>query len=219
MESLNFEQPIVEEKKEPRIKETSQSKKASQPANIPEMKPVEEPETPIQEYKTQSAHKYLQQLVKKMAEARGYVAVLETQTADGSGQVDVLLTKEGKTIAVEISVTTDADWEMHNIKKCLDAKYDTVVSLSGDPRQLDKIKKKCLEEIPDFDKKPVQFFTPDALFTYLDSTARDATPQTQLIKGYRVNVSYEEVSKEDMDRKRASVAKVVMDSLRKQRKT
>ena len=173
----------------------------------------------MQEQKALSTHKYLQQLVKKMAEARGYVAVLETQTADGSGQVDVLLTKEKKTIAIEISVTTDAGWEMYNIKKCIDAKYDTIVSLSGDPRQLEKIKKKCLAEIPDFGKKPVQFFTPDALFTYLDSAAKDTMPQTQLIKGYRVNVSYDEVSKEDMDRKRASVAKVVMDSLRKQRKT
>ena len=223
LESLTLEQPEVEERRETRIKETSQPKQENQPTSIAEVKPVvipkEKSEIPVQEQKALSTHKYLQQLVKKMAEARGYVAVLETQTADGSGQVDVLLTKEKKTIAIEISVTTDAGWEMYNIKKCIDAKYDTIVSLSGDPRQLEKIKKKCLAEIPDFGKKPVQFFTPDALFTYLDSAAKDTMPQTQLIKGYRVNVSYDEVSKEDMDRKRASVAKVVMDSLRKQRKT
>lgn len=222
MESLNLESPAVEEKKENPAKERPTPRQETPAVSVPEVKPVEIPKEKatelVQEHKALSTHKYLQQLVKKMAEARGYVAILETRTVDGSGQVDVLLTKENKTIAIEISVTTDADWEMHNIKKCVEARYDTVISLSGDPRQLEKIKKKCHEGIPQFESKPVQFFTPDALFTYLDSSAAETTPQTQLIKGYRVNVTYDEVSKEDMDRKRASVAKVVMDSLRKQKK-
>lgn len=222
IESLNLESPAVEELRETPVKERSKPWQETPMVTLPEDKPRGVPKKKaievVQEHKGLSTHKYLQQLVKKMAEARGYVAILETRTADGNGQLDVLLTKESKTIAIEISVTTDADWEMHNIKKCLEAKYDTVISLSGDPRQLEKIKKKCHEGIPQFESKPVRFFTPDALFTFLDSTATEAPPQTQLIKGYRVNVTYDEVSKEDMDRKRASVAKVVMDSLRKQKK-
>ena len=222
LESLNLEPPTTEERRAVPIKDTPTPREESPQPNIPESKPIEIPikkdRVPAQEHKALSTHKYLQQLVKKMAEAKGYVAVLETQIPDGSGQVDVLLTKESKTIAIEICVTTDADWEMHNIEKCIVAKYDMVISLCGDPRQLEKIKRKCFEEIPGFDKKSIQFFTPDALFTFLDNTAKDTVPQTQLIKGYRVNVSYEEVSKEDMDRKRASVAKVVMDSLRRQKK-
>lgn len=165
-----------------------------------------------------STHRYLQILVKKMAEDRGYTAVLEMQLPEGSGQVDVLLSKEGKTIAVEICVTTDADWEMHNIMKCINAKYSTVISLSGDPKQLEKIKRKCSEAIPDFEKQPVHFFTPDALFAFLDSTNTEEVPPEQLIKGYRVNVSYDAVTQEEMNRKRASVAQVITNSLRKIKK-
>lgn len=164
-----------------------------------------------------STHRYLQTLTKKMAEARGYTAVIEQQLPDGNGSVDVLLTKDFKTIAVEISVTTDAEWEMHNIEKCIHAGYSEVISVSGDPKQLDRIKKKCIEGIKDFDGKAVQFFTPDALFSYLDTTILKEEPREQIIKGYRVNVSYENITPEEMERKRASVAKVVMDSLRRKR--
>jgi hypothetical protein len=179
------------------------------------------PQKEIQETKEDkqpSTHRYLQMLVKKMAEARGYTATIEQQIKDSDGQVDVLLTKENKTIAIEISVTTEADWEVHNIEKCLKANYDTVISLSGDPKQLDRIKKKCAETITGFANKPVLFYTPDALFTFLDTANKTAQKEEQVIKGYRVNVSYDNITQEEMERKRASIAKVVVESMRKQRK-
>jgi hypothetical protein len=183
-------------------------------------KPIEPPrqaDTPKTDTDV-STHRYLQTLVKKMAEARGYTAVLEMQLPGGSGNVDVLLTKDNKTIAVEICVTTDPDWEMHNIQKCLTAQYDMVISLCGDPKQLEKIKKKCKAGISNFEQHPVQFFTPNALFAFLDTAATAAEPQEQIIKGYRVNVTYDSLSQEEMDRKRASVTKVVMDALRRQKR-
>ena len=176
------------------------------------------PETPKSD-KDVSTHRYLQTLVKKMAEARGYTAVLEQQIRQGEGSVDVLLNKDNKTTAIEICVTTDPDWEMHNIEKCISAKYDNVVSLCGDARQLEKIRKRCTEAIADFDKQQVHFFTPDALFAFMDQSITIAElPTEQIMKGYRINVSYDPVSEEEMRQKRASVTKVVMDSLRKQKK-
>ena len=173
----------------------------------------------IKEEKDLSTHRYLQTLVKKMAEARGYIATIEMQLPNGTGNVDVLLTKDTKTIAVEICITTDADWEMHNIQKCIDAGYDEVVSLSADAKQLEKIKQKCMAGITDFAKHTLHFFTPDALFEFLDETVQEPAPEETVMKGYRVNVTYDAITKEEMDRKRASVAKVVMDSLRKRKKT
>jgi hypothetical protein len=41
-----------------------------------------------------------------MAEARGFKAVIEQPTRDGNGRVDVLLQRNEKMIACEISVTT-----------------------------------------------------------------------------------------------------------------
>jgi hypothetical protein len=167
---------------------------------------------------TTSTHRYLQTLVKKMAEARGYTATLEVQLPDGSGQVDVVLVREKIAIAVEISVSTDADWEMHNIKKCITANYNIVVSISGDVKQLEKIRKKCVEGIEGFDSANVLFYTPDAFFHYLDESVRESTTEETVMKGYRINVSYDAISQEEMERKRAAVANVILQTMRKRKK-
>jgi hypothetical protein len=201
--------PSIKQTIEPPIK---QKEPLAKPKEVPE--PLQK-----QEIVSNSVHRYLQSLVKKMAEQRGYIANIEVQLADGSGQVDVLLTKDKKTIAIEICNTTNPEWEMHNIVKCIQAKYDMVISLSGDAKQLEKIKKKCESEVPDFSKYFVRFFTPDALFVYLDeSIAILQQPQDNIIKGYRINVSYGSSEQNDIERKRNSVAQVVLNSIKKQRK-
>jgi hypothetical protein len=181
---------------------------------------VTEPIPPKQptEEKDISTHRYLQTLIKKMAEARGYTATIEMLLPDGSGQVDVLLAKNGKSIAIEISVTTDPEWEMHNIAKCIRAGYSEVVSLSGDIKQLEKIKKKCITGIAEFEKHSVLFFTPDALFSYLDETVKETIPEEKIMKGYRVNVTYDDISKEEMEQKRKSVSQVIQNTIRKRKK-
>lgn len=217
-ESLNLDfakeekpQVIVKDKLVPKI----DTPVIIEPVIINDIKAVETPKQPvlIKEEKDLSTHRYLQTLVKKMAEARGYTAVIEQQLSDGTGQVDVLLAKDGKTIAVEICITTDADWEMHNISKCIRANYDTVVSLSGDAKQLEKIKKKCSTGIADFGKRQVEFLTPDALFAYLDDAVKEQVPQESRIKGYRVKVSYDQMSTTEMKQKRGLIAKTILTSM------
>lgn len=209
---------------EEKIPDSITSEKQTNETPIKLKQPLAQPQEisqPLQkqEIVLNSVHRYLQSLVKKMAEQRGYIANIEVQLSDGSGQVDVLLTKDKKTIAIEICNTTNPEWEMHNIVKCIQAKYDMVVSLSGDAKQLEKIKKKCESEIPNFSTYNVRFFTPDALFVYLDeSVATPQQPQENIIKGYRINVSYGSTVLEDSERKRNSAAQVIINSLKKQRK-
>ena len=208
-ESLNMQRAIQVPVKE-ELKPLPIIKKVEPVEILEEIKEIESP-------KDLSVHRYLQTLVKKMAEQRGYIATIEVQVPNGS--VDVILSKEGKTIAVEISNTTEANWEVHNILKCIEAKFDTIVSLSGDPKQLDRIKKKCEVEIPDFINQNILFFTPDALFTYLDnSNLQNISPKENVMKGYRVNVSYDAIAHEDMEKKRISIANVIISSLKKPRK-
>ena len=219
-ETLSFEIP---QKEISVIKKEVEKKDVPQPlASILQEIPAKETkEITIQketEQQDTSTHTYLQTLVKKMAEARGYTATIEAQTPRQKGSVDVLLTREYKTIAVEICVTTDANWEMHNIVKCIDAGYTTIVSLSGDMKQLEKIKQKCKADITDFENKSVLFFTPDALFSFLDESVKEQIPEEVNMKGYRVNVAYDAITNEEMDRKRTSVANVILNTLRKHRK-
>lgn len=164
-------------------------------------------------------HRYFQTLIKKMAEARGYTATLEMQLPDGSGFIDVLLTKEGKTIAIEICNTTESEWEMRNIVKCIQAGYTHVISISGDIKQLEKIKKKCSVGIADFEKHHVLFLTPDAFISFLDQSTPDEKVSDEVhMKGYRVNVTYDAITKEEMDRKRASISNIVLNTIRKHKK-
>lgn len=190
---------------------------AKQIEPIPVLKKEKPPET-IKE--NPSAHRYLQLLIKKMAEAKGYTATIEATLPDGNGQVDILLTKGGKMVAVEVCNTTDASWELHNIEKCLAAGYDTVISVSGDMKQVQKIKAHCESSVVVPSNQQLFFLTPDTLFELLDEQPLSTTPepQEQIIKGYRVNVSYDAISQEEAQRKRNAVAKVITDALKKKRK-
>src|SRR5262249_3120389 len=77
-------------------------------------------------------HKYLQQLIKRWAEARGYTVIIEKSILDGLGSVDVALEKGSLSIACEVSVTTDPDHEIGNVQKCLAAGFETVILVSSE---------------------------------------------------------------------------------------
>lgn len=212
----------------PKAKEEQKETKAEE-APSPNMKEKAPPEPVFVKPKEQEAvkpkrdfhsHRYLQTLVKKMAEERGYTATIEQSLVQG-GQVDVVLNKDHISIAVEISISTDAEWEVHNISKCLADTFTTVISLCTDVKQLEKIKRKCIETIAPAGLAKVHYFMPDELFAFLDATTTTtppAQPQETVMKGYRVNVTYDSLTPEEMDQKRKSVTKVVLDSLRKRRK-
>ncbi|MFX8809212.1 hypothetical protein ABTM66_19085, partial [Acinetobacter baumannii] len=89
--------------------------KETQPGEVIQEEPIKERNT---------THRYLQSLIKKMAEANGYIATIEA--AIDNGQVDVLLSKDNQTIAIEICNTTDAEWEVHNVQKCITAGFDVI---------------------------------------------------------------------------------------------
>lgn len=84
-------------------------------------------------------HRYLQTFIKKLAEEYGYTAQLEVTTPDHTGQIDVVLEKDGVRTAVEISVTTSATRELHNIQKCLNAGYGKIVVCSPNAAKLKHI--------------------------------------------------------------------------------
>ena len=165
--------------------------------------------------KVESRHRYLQNLVKKMAEAKGYRATIEAPTPDGMGRVDVLLEKENERIACEISVTTDEAHELDNIKKCLASGYGEVIVCSEDRKKLEKIRKLASDEIGAQDQPDVLFFTPEELMSYF--AARDAREvfEEQKIKGYNVRVHNPSGNEPDKTDKRRAVAEIILKSIRR----
>ncbi len=164
-----------------------------------------------------SRHRYLQTLIKKMAEQRGYRAVIEEPTSDG-GRVDVGLERDGRRIACEISVTTGDVQELHNIEKCLRAGYDTIIVCSSEKKNLEAVKRLVTEKLPADEQSKVLFFEPEELFLFLDEQLAQEAGGEQRIKGYRVKVQYRAVSEADRKRKREAVAQVVGQALRRLKK-
>lgn len=133
-------------------------------------------------------HRYLQTFIKKLAEEYGYVAKLEVPTPDGAGLVDVLLEKERQTIAIEISVTTTATWELHNIQKCLMAGYSRVIVCTDDPAKRKQLQNKLVPLSTGEQEKVAVITSADipALFAHESRPE----PGEAVLKGYRVKVNY-----------------------------
>jgi len=193
--------PIHEEKPLPILKETQPRREP----NNPEIK------------KQETQHRYLQTLIKKMAESRGYKAVMEEPTPSG-GRVDVGLLKGSSKIAVEISVTTPDTWEIQNIQKCFLAGYNPVVVCSADRKHLEKIQKFVENTLEPIHLPNVLFYEPEALFLYLDQQTAKEMSGEERVKGYRVKVEYDAVSDTEAKQKQASILKAVSDASRKGKK-
>lgn len=91
-----------------------------------EVRPPAAEKQPLQLGRGGRQHKYLQELIKRWAESRGYRAIVEKQILGGLGSVDVALEKAGASFACEISVTSTPEQELGNIEKCLAGGFDRV---------------------------------------------------------------------------------------------
>ena len=100
------------------------------------------PEPPKDLGKGGQEHKYLQHLVKRLAEERGFRATIEADIGDGRS-VDVLLRRDNVTVACEISVTTESDHELVNIGKCAALGYTRVFFIAGSKRKRDQVDASC----------------------------------------------------------------------------
>ncbi|WP_439695167.1 type IV secretion system DNA-binding domain-containing protein [Mucilaginibacter sp. AW1-7] len=139
---------------------------------------------------TVTEHRHVQAFVKMIAEQHGYRASVEVPTPDGKGKVDVLLERDGRTIAVEISVSTPVEWELHNVQKCIAAGYDRVVVCAGSPRKLQQVEARAMATLTPSEISRLQFMATDRLPTLFADDAKP-TDTNATMKGYRVRVKYD----------------------------
>jgi hypothetical protein len=158
-------------------------------------------------------HKYLQELVKRFADAQGYRATIEKPTATG-GSVDVALDRADGSIAVEISVTSTTAYESGNVAKCLAAGYARVVVLAPERRRLDAIAKVVRSALLDSERARVDFLLPEEFLTYL-TTLTPPPPSEEQVGGYKVKVSYKKPTGEDAKARQRAVTEVIARSVKK----
>jgi hypothetical protein len=205
-----------EQKKVFKSSETSHVSKPQEPKQKPKHEPVPEiidKKESVSEEKDTTRHQYLQSLIKRIAEEKGYKATIEEAIPDG--RVDVGLLRNGKKIACEISVTNAPDNELGNIEKCLKAGYDKVLMCSQDKKHLERIRNLVMEKLADFALEKVSFFEPEELFIYLEEEAAKDSSKEQRVKGYKVKVNYNPLSQDDKKRKREAVAQVILGAFKR----
>lgn len=157
----------------------------------------------------QRLHHEWKRRIKKMAEDRHFISTIEAPTPDGKGFVDVSLERNNSKIACEVSVTTGAAWELHNVTKCLAAGYDTVVVCVIDKKGIDKIRSSIIQGIQEPERAKVLILEPDALFEYLDTLVVQDAGTESYIKGRRVKVEYKAIPALEADQKGSSIKRVL----------
>jgi excisionase family DNA binding protein len=122
-------------------------------------------------------HKYLQQLIKRWAEGRGYQVTLEKPVLDGLGIVDVVLERRGcAPIACEISVTTSPEHELANAQKCFAAGYDHVFLVAPDKEVLSRVRARAATVLGPDQMKRIQFVLPEQVFASVSVLESRGTP-------------------------------------------
>lgn len=120
-------------------------------------------------------HKYLQSLIRKLGEDRGFTVLIEKRVLDGHGHIDVFLERGELTIGCEISVSTDATHEAQNLTKCLSAGLGYAVLVSPDEQTLTETRS-LLGQV---DPKRVRFLSPDGFIAFLEELTGPVGPSGQ----------------------------------------
>lgn len=203
-EELKLTVPELPVQKETLHKQEETANAQPQPT-IEESKPIETTT------KTETEHRYLQMLIKRMGQSRGYKATLEELTPDGQGRVDVSLEREEQRIAVEVSVTTDKDWEAHNVEKCLAAGYAHVIVCSNNKKHLAGIQKRLKQTLEKDKLQKVFTFEPDAVIQFLDKQIVTQSNTEEVIRGYRVRTEYGVANQEELKKKKEQIIQTITD--------
>lgn len=102
-------------------------------------------------------------MIKEQAELAGWTATIEERIDGGADSVDVGLEKNEFKVAVEVSVTTDANDEVGNIKKGLLGGYDYVICAVLEEATLHTLKTKARKAFTLDERKKIRYGVPSAV--------------------------------------------------------
>jgi hypothetical protein len=181
----------------------------AKPTDRPKPAPVRMPKPPQELGKGGQEHRYLQHLVKRLAEERGFRAVVEEDIGEGRS-VDVLLRRDDYTVACEISVTTEIDHELANIVKCASLGYSRILFIASSKRKRDQMLRRAAEAVPG---APIVAVAPEEVVAALESLEVPPGPTEATVRGYKVKVKRQAISPGDVAARRSTVAEIIARSL------
>lgn len=162
-------------------------------------------------------HRYLQNLLKRLAEEHGYRASIEESILGGTGSVDVSLSKEKIRIACEISVTTTPEHELGNIQKCLASGYEKVFVLAQDPKHRREIEGYVKEHLESVLLDRIFFTVPEEFVAFLGDGSQEPEPASETVRGYKVRRTYARSDTNEKKDRQAAISKVIVQSMKRMR--
>jgi len=161
-------------------------------------------------------HKYLQSLIKHYAEEQGYRATVEASLPSG-GRVDVLLERNGQSLACEISITSTPEQELCNLEKCLAAGLTRVATVSPDRRLLKRVEKLAKERLASELLDRTSFTTPEDLLVLIAQPDVSASAQQSegTVLGYKVTTKLKGVGHSEQQEKTRTVAETIVRALKR----
>lgn len=165
----------------------------------------------------QKEHRFTQEFIKSIAEARNFKAIFEEPINDNTGKVDVSLLRNDLRIACEISVTNTPEYEVQNLQKCLRGGFPIVFMISNDIKHLHAIQNFAISSIDPSLHNRIYFVSKDEFVIQLDLfLAQYIQPTETRARGYRVKVNYSGSS--DSKTVEKNLKDVVLSTLRKKDK-
>jgi len=154
-------------------------------------------------------HTKLQQLVRNLGQERGFKATIENPVLDRKGSVDVALEHDDLKIAVEISITTEANHETGNVKKCFEAGFDEVVLIVPDTAKRASFGKAISEALTAGQIKQFTVLGPEEFESFLNKRAAKLSSAETTVRGYRVTTKFASISPDEVRRKREAIANAI----------
>lgn len=166
--------------------------------------------------KKEREHEILKVKLGKMAQDLGFRVVYEEGT-EGGGRIDLVLHDEKVSIACEVSVTNTANYEVANIKKCLDANYTNVFMISPSKKHSEAIESLATSQAWWGDGN-ILFLEPNEFVCVLQLFATPKTSSETIIRGYRVKVNFGESTEDEKTSSEEQIAKAIVEGMKKRKK-
>jgi hypothetical protein len=158
-------------------------------------------------------HKYLQTLIQKWAEARGWGASIEERILDGHGRVDIALRKGQISVACEIGVSSTPELELQNLQKCCAGGFTYVVEVSTEKKLLASVRRLTEEAFGEEESRTIRFLSPEEMFVFLESIEAETATRETTHRGRKVRVMFRAVEEKDKKARRQTVSRVIAKAL------
>lgn len=160
-------------------------------------------------------HTHIQNRIQKAAHTYQFKADIEYPVKTPEGRVDVAIFAGKIKIACEVSVTNTAEYEVKNIKKCFENGFDIVLMCSQKPTHLKAIQTKTQTSLTPQQLEKTVFGNASQCIEVIHKIAVAQKPKTQTIRGYRVKVKYNKVSKQSGKNAKDMLLNTIIGAMRK----